>query len=393
MDTFSSRVVPVGTNPPWVDTVLPGAYDYETKPASIHTIRSSSGWRSPTPWSHYVLAVWNAPYWEYTITSDQYGTKYEGHGSNFALSDTNVSSLAYQDSSALLDIAVNQALLNLSDQHADLGENIAEMHQADRMIGGKIDDYTSQLTGRYIAKHRRDWRRVKSVSPLVRHGLRYPASWLEFQYGIVPLLQDIAGSFEAVKRANADGIAQRVTVKGHAKEQDSGSVLIPSGAGSGGVSGAVGMMPLLYERSNHVFVRLDYALSNPALVALQQLGLVNPALLAWNLLPYSFVADWVLPVGNYLQAWTANLGWQFVGGSHSSMRRLKVNLPGEIILTPRPGYTQSASCSQGHGRIMSMSRGVYQQSPAPRMPHFKNPLSLRHTANALALLVTAFNRS
>lgn len=35
--------------------------------------------------------------------------------------------------------------------------------------------------------------------------------------------------------------------------------------------------------------------------AARQLGLVDPATVVWELIPYSFVVDWFLPIGSYLE--------------------------------------------------------------------------------------------
>lgn len=53
---------------------------------------------------------------------------------------------------------------------------------------------------------------------------------------------------------------------------------------------------------------------NPGLRQLNGLGLLNPALLWWELLPYSFVVDWFLPVGDVLTSLTAGIGMDGVVG-------------------------------------------------------------------------------
>jgi hypothetical protein len=56
-------------------------------------------------------------------------------------------------------------------------------------------------------------------------------------------------------------------------------------------------------------------LSNPSLAQLNGTGLLNPALLYWELMPYSFVVDWFIPVGDVLASLTAGLGLEgCVGG-------------------------------------------------------------------------------
>lgn len=72
--------------------------------------------------------------------------------------------------------------------------------------------------------------------------------------------------------------------------------------------------PLILTRSGNsagvrtARVKLKCRINNDALAAFQQMGLVNPALVAWELVPYSFVFDWFIQVGDWLTAQTALAG-------------------------------------------------------------------------------------
>jgi hypothetical protein len=48
--------------------------------------------------------------------------------------------------------------------------------------------------------------------------------------------------------------------------------------------------------------------SNPNLYLANKLGFVNPGVIAWELVPFSFVIDWFVPVGNFLSQWTDFVG-------------------------------------------------------------------------------------
>lgn len=61
-------------------------------------------------------------------------------------------------------------------------------------------------------------------------------------------------------------------------------------------------------------VELWAMIADEKLVAAQAMGLSNPASLAWELVPYSFVIDWFIPIGNFLEAISAVNGLQFVAG-------------------------------------------------------------------------------
>lgn len=67
--------------------------------------------------------------------------------------------------------------------------------------------------------------------------------------------------------------------------------------------------------------KLTAELSNSSWHAASQLDLVNPLSLGWELVPFSFVLDWFIPVGNMLEALTAHAGLVFVGGHYSYVTR------------------------------------------------------------------------
>lgn len=63
--------------------------------------------------------------------------------------------------------------------------------------------------------------------------------------------------------------------------------------------------------------RLVVKINNPTLYSLEQLGLVNPLAVAWELVPFSFVVDWFAPVGTYLTNIIPPQGVSVVRGSVS----------------------------------------------------------------------------
>jgi len=58
----------------------------------------------------------------------------------------------------------------------------------------------------------------------------------------------------------------------------------------------------------------EISVSNPNLYLANKLGFVNPAVIAWELVPFSFVIDWFVPVGNFLSQWTDFVGLSLQNG-------------------------------------------------------------------------------
>lgn len=115
--------------------------------------------------------------------------------------------------------------------------------------------------------------------------------WLSTQYAWGPLLNDIYESAKAVeKRYSPNGKAPPVTFKVRATSP----VTVLDHALEG--QNRAGLSPF-----SHV-VKVEYrveVLENRCGLA-DELGLTNPALVAWDAFPWSFVLDWAVPIGAYL---------------------------------------------------------------------------------------------
>lgn len=119
---------------------------------------------------------------------------------------------------------------------------------------------------------------------------------------------------------------------------------------------------------------------------LTSLGLSDPAQVAWALVPFSFVVDWFLPVGSYLEALGAVKGLTFVSGTRTEFTNGSLNI--------QTGYLKSSEGTPftRYGHIATVARSVYTGFPFP-LPYVKSPFSTSHMVSALALILTiAFKR-
>jgi len=283
--------------------------------------------------------------------------------------------------------AILQARLNLKDQSVSLSQAFVERQQTVDLITSTVKRITSAI---HAVKR---GRLPTSLGKLRRgHNLRQTASklWLELQYGWKPLLSDVHGSAELLaKNDAADPGRYGATVKGRASSKDL----------------------YFYDRDNHftgsgcpchytcrvdtqfrAAVHLNYELDNPAIAQANSMGLLNPLELAWEELPFSFVADWFYPVGDYLSLIGSDAGWNFRAGSIS--RRITQDAT-QTISENRDssynyGYTDVAVWGQAKKRHRSTIRTIFLNSPVPELIKPKNPLSALHCSEAIALLSKAF---
>jgi hypothetical protein len=283
-------------------------------------------------------------------------------------------------------LAVTRALGHLKDQKVNFAQAFFERQQTAGLIAssaikiakslravrkGNFGD-AAQALGLMSKRHKNS--KLGRLPTLKQVG----DNWLELQYGWKPLLSDVYGAAELLASRDAvEPQRYRVTVTGKASESSRGIYNPEVGIYAKGN----------FETSTSVICRLDYSLVNPTLAAASGTGITNPVNLAWELVPWSFVVDWFLPVGNYLQSFDAALGYSFLGGS-STLRFLS-NFSGDMH---RVGYSFGSKVYPywyGYGcstKTKEISRIVYASSPLPRFPGLKNPFSLTHLANALALL-------
>lgn len=134
-------------------------------------------------------------------------------------------------------------------------------------------------------------------------------AWLEYQYGWKPLLGDVKNAAEALAEAvsrNGDSMTTRVTAY-------IGDTLIQriNGAVIGSSPFTTGTLHINCRRKRKAVWRFKPRSADlPGLF-----GMTNPFEVIWEIVPFSFVADWFLPIGNYLSALDVPLRFTHVGGS------------------------------------------------------------------------------
>jgi hypothetical protein len=124
---------------------------------------------------------------------------------------------------------------------------------------------------------------------------------------------------------------------------------------------------------------------------LAQTGFTNPINLAWEVVPYSFVVDWFIPIGPWLETLNAWQGLVFRDGYITTF--VRQNTTSTLAWSGKLGPTSTGVRSGGMSReYVFLQRGKLTTFPAGRFPSLKNPFSVDHILNGLALLRTAFRR-
>lgn len=344
-------------------------------------------WRSPRPWSHSGYTVVGNPsdvFIRYTgnrtppISPSLYVEEDWWDGGYWGAYCT-PDPPANPDVSGLVTQAKVKALNKLKNSNFNLGVFLGEAKETQSLLIQTVGRIASSVTNFRRGASRKTWNAI--VGRGGERGGKIPDAWLEVQYGWNPLMSDVLGScqyLDALSRGNPPVM----NVKATAFDR---SVVNNHGTGTYGST-----FTHRWDYRLLASVSLWYELQNPTLHELASLGLLNPLEIVWELVPYSFVIDWFLPVGSWLSTLDAAAGFKYVSGTTSTMIRYDVSAPDYTLRQPYgPSYEIIGGGLGVSGRGFAMNRVVEGSSPVPGL-YVKSPISAGHIANAMSLLISAF---
>jgi len=368
----------------WTGTVTPGfGKTHKGRlPVNPHSVSLRESWSPPL-----MVKLWavGTPYESFDVNyfaSWGYGTDY------------------WTEPPAHLGAPYNKALSRLIekaelDAEANLAQDLVQFNQTLRTLTSAF----TKIRGAVRALKRGNLPRAQRFifggkKPRYRRGggLRSARSvaenWLELQYGWKPLLNDCDGAARSLAyyiNNNADNLVRSISASATSRSETRSPLLDDR-------VHTVEIGELYQYTETHTRIGIRYRVGNATTLFLSQTGFTNPLNLAWEVLPYSFVVDWALPIGPYLEALHAWDGLVFLDGFEVNFtRRVRSGYmdwgPGRLVWYD--GYdSQYAGSVMGEG--IQFDRTKLSSFPSPRIPSFKNPLSTLHAANALALMVSEF---
>jgi hypothetical protein len=148
---------------------------------------------------------------------------------------------------------------------------------------------------------------------------------------------------------------------------------------------------LEYDFTESLFVKvvLHYEESGSGLQTLQQLGITNPVGLIWELIPYSFIVDWFVPIGDYLSSLDRFLGKDFVKGcickAHEWDGKTKVTA---LSSQNYPTFqVQSFECPMSQTRVRHYRRDALQSFPSNSLPTLNVNVNTNRMLDAISILL------
>lgn len=197
----------------------------------------------------------------------------------------------------------------------DMKVNLPVMFGEGRKTVNMLTDTAKRLGNAYLSFLRKDFKRAAQYLDMKEpaHGLA--RHWLAYQYGWRPLLSDAEGLSEGASEW-LDETQQRpprftVTAKSDTLRPLKYSVANQFSAFGSGTTNYTGEV-FMRARSG---LLLETVFRPSAIAA--QLGMssvTDGLLLAWELVPFSFVFDWFLKVGQYLESASALSGYTVKAG-------------------------------------------------------------------------------
>lgn len=209
--------------------------------------------------------------------------------------------------------------------------------------------------------------------------------WLQYRYGIIPVVMDIQGLIKALKRK---ATTPRQTVRGrsvrysHWAEEES---YYFSGSGTAFYD---------YNHDHKVTARA-YCMIEADLkhASARSFGITEIPLAVWELVPFSFVYDWFQNIGNWLEALTPKLGINILAEGVSFLS--EYNLV-RVVRAWSPATSGASMSSVGYvgsadsRRIVKRGRTPSLTNVLYRLPPLDIKINVTRAIDAIALIVQLY---
>lgn len=194
------------------------------------------------------------------------------------------------DVDLMKNIAVMQAFAKIDEANANIYATIGEL--------GKTVSYVATVIKRIVLLLKQFSKAVLQLRNVVGSVAKISDLWLEYRYAIRPLYFEVEGLLKAFD--SDETLRTRLSSSDEWTDSDSDSVLLEA-------SDVNVTRTTSYNRKISVSagVLLSHDIQKMSLA--MKLGTQDLPLGAWELVPYSFIIDWVFNVGTWLKAWTPHV--------------------------------------------------------------------------------------
>lgn len=360
-----------------------------TSYTALYRNRSASG-------RHIVVFRDGPPFYQYVAQNYQLGLGYSGFNSTGLSDPLGVLDHAGTGTSiqALYNRAVVQNLKNRAISECRQKATQVKLDMAEALVGLPqsvimVAQRASQLARAYLFFRKGNIQGALLILGIHRQQLSRTFSrksradaWLELQFGWLPLMSDIHDGMLLANELLSEPKVKQFYAKRRLEQEL--SVFPPAIT-----SGPNIWKDLRTSAEGHcsVEVRYNFRVSNATIAFLNSLSLLNPLYVVWVAVPFSFVVDWLIPVGDWLQSLSSTLGLQFIDGYATcrSWGSAEASASGRTDISPTVILHEEGSTSASAG-LSRITRDAYSAWPWP-VPYVRFPFSSdRRLANAIALI-------
>lgn len=288
-----------------------------------------------------------------------------------------------------IERCTNKVYAKFVDQMKDSAQNANNVLEAKQSIG-QIISHVKAISGSIEAVRRGDIVGAakklgisidgNTEKKIKRRAKQASDRWLELHFGWVPLVQDIGSSIDALQGTGKSSPYSFVDIK-------AGSGFSGNYSDSSTTYPALGLQDQTYDSyhwNGGVRMSGQVAVENPNIALANQMGFVNPLSVAWEAVPFSFVADWFSNAGQCLSAMSDFWGYQLHFGRTTS---LVTNVYNHTFKRDQYGINPHNIKNEGYSvKFFRMNRVGGITSPVFRFTPLKG-ISIARGATAISLLV------
>jgi len=293
-----------------------------------------------------------------------------------------ISQLYSSDIESVDQVALGRFFKKLRNQKLDLATDIAEISQT----VGMISDAAKIIAEAFLLAKK--GKIAAALSKLLPKDRKQIADvWLAYRYGAAPLMGDIDGACqqlaEIVTRCQTRPVRakfSRTVTKDLTEIWDTTNSVVSY---------------VFREVFIEVHYHAIYEIADMRLREAARAGFTTPLNVAWELLPFSFVVDWFLPIGNYLNMLAATEGLTVKSLTRSVFLKETCTMVTDFSQCNDVDgwyYVEGGPLSWQIENVEFLRVDYPPELLRAPLPKLKNPLSTGHLANALALVQQAFGR-
>lgn len=353
------------------------------RPASVNHPRRADNTRPPGPWS----GSWSTATPVTGLTTWQYARQ---TGNTASVRGMVVGDLPYaipipSAFTKYTNAARQKALAQATEKDMQLNAALAQANSTGRMVGNAASTFAHGLNSLMQGP-----KGLLKRFGRMANWKKTPDSYLEYLYGWRPLGDDVSNAFDKLNDLMSRKFGYSMIVHGAVSDREELTYIGSAKThGGGNWSNSV-----IWGGNRKIVARAGYRFDLPQWFV-EQTPTIAPYSTAWELTPYSFVADWVVPIGNWIGSMEAaqfaphfKEGWEVIYVQDEwSIRQFNTTAsPSTWWITSGSSKTSITNGCMSRTALTSYPWGSLPPPTLTKLP------GIQQGAQGLALLTQAFKR-